>query len=50
MIIIVVGVLGIVPKGLKKKTEETENQRKNWDHKDHSIVKINKNTEKSPGD
>ena len=48
---------------VRRKTEEHEddeitdcswfalngNQRKNWVYPDHSIVKIDKNTEKSPG-
>ena len=32
--------LGIVPKGLEKKTGETENQRGNQDHPNHTIVKV----------
>ena len=34
------GVLGAAPKDHEKKTGEIGNQRKNWDHLDHSSVKI----------
>ena len=37
----ILGVFGTVSKDLEKKTGGTENQRKNWDHPDYSIVKIN---------
>ena len=40
---IVVGALGMVTKGLKRRLEEFEIS-KNQDHKDHSIVKIGENT------
>ena len=39
MILIVVDALEIVYKGLEK-ARGTENQRKNRDYRDHSIVKI----------
>ena len=35
------------PRGIGKETDRNENQ-KNRDHNDHSIVKIVKNTHKSP--
>ena len=38
MILIVIGMLGIVPKGLEKKTCGTGNQRKNQNYSGHSIV------------
>ena len=45
---IVVGALGTVPRGLEKEnTEGMENQRKNRNYLDHSIVEIGQNTEKS---
>ena len=37
---IVIRVLGIVPKGLDKKTGEIENQRNYWNQPDHSTVMI----------
>ena len=40
MILIVIGALGMVLKGWKKKTGGIANQRKNQDHPDCSIVKI----------
>ena len=37
-------------KGLGRKTGGTGIQRKNGNHRDYSIVKIDQNTQKSPGD
>ena len=50
MILIVVGALRTFPKGLERGIKTVGNQRKNRDHTDLSIVKIDYNTEKSPGD
>ena len=50
VITIVVGMLVTVPKRMEKETGGTGGQRKNWEYKDHSSVKISKNTEKGPGD
>ena len=50
MMTIIIGVLGMVPRSLGKKTARIENQRKNQDHPDHSIIKLCQDTEKSPGD
>ena len=47
---ILVGTLGTVPKWFRNTTGGTGDQRENRDHTDHSIVKIDENTEKSPGD
>ena len=49
MVLIVIGALEPIPKGLVKGLEEMENQRTNRDHPDNSIVEISQNTEKSPG-
>ena len=46
---IILDVLWAVPKCLEK-NEGTGNQRKNWDHPDHSIVNIDHNSEKSHRD
>ena len=35
------------PQGLGKETSTVENQKKNWDHIDHSIVEIGENTQSS---
>ena len=48
MIPIVVSALGSVYEGLEKSVGELETRGKI--ETDHSIVKIDKNTEKSPGD
>ena len=48
MKLIVVGKLEMVPQGLEEKGGEIGNQIKNWDHPDHSIVKIDQKSEKSP--
>ncbi len=40
----------MVPQKIGKKTEGIGNQRKNQDHTEHSIVKIGKTTQKTPGD
>ena len=37
---IVVGALGTVLQRLGKETEETADQRQNWDHSDHSTAKL----------
>ena len=37
---VVNSALGMVSQRLGKKTREIENQKKNWDHPDHCIVKI----------
>ena len=50
MILIEVATFGIDPKDLEKKTERIENQRKNRDCPDYSIVKVGLNTVKNPGD
>ena len=50
VIYVIVGALGMIPKYWKKETGRTGDQRKNGAHPDHSIVKISKNTWKSPGD
>ena len=47
---IVIGALGAVTKGLVKGLEELGNKRTSGDHPNYSIIKIGKNTEKSPGD
>ena len=46
LIPIAVSALGTVPKGLKKKNEELENQRQNRDHTDHSTVEVSQNGER----
>ena len=38
------------PQRLKKQTSRTENQRKNLDHPDYSIVEISQDPEKSLGE
>ena len=38
------------PQRLRKETRRIENQKKNRDHPDYSIVEDGQNTEKSPGD
>ena len=45
---IVIGVLGVVPNGLKKENGEIRNQRKRRDHPHSSMVKIVSNTAMSP--
>ena len=45
---IVIGGLGIIPKGVLKELEDLENQRTSGDHRDYSIIKNGQNTEKSP--
>ena len=40
IISIVVGALEMLSKGLEKKKKKLD-IRKNWDHPDHSIIKIN---------
>ena len=45
-----VGSLETVPKSQGKKTGGSENQRRNQDHPDHGIVKINQNTKKRSRD
>ena len=47
---IVIGALGMISKGLVKKTEGVWNRKKSRDHPNYSIVKVGQNTEKSPGD
>ena len=49
MIPIVVGELGMVPKDLDERLEESE-IRGNRDHPHYSIAKISLNSEKSSGD
>ena len=49
MILIEVGTLGTVPKGLEKGTGRVGNWKKNRDHAYCSIVEIGLNTEKSTG-
>ena len=47
VISVVVCALGMVLEGFEKKTVGIGNQRNNWDHTDHSIVKISKKTLKN---
>ena len=47
---IVAGVLGTVPKSLKNRLGGAGDQKKNPVHRLHYTVKINKNTQKGPGD
>ena len=47
---IVVGALGTVTKGLVKSIRGLRNKRSSGDHPNYSIVEIDQNTEKSPGD
>ena len=44
MISIVVGALGTTPKVLVKKAVQQKIHKKNWEHLDHNIAKINSNT------
>ena len=44
---IVIGIVGMDPKRYAKKTGRIRS--KNRDHLDHSIVKTDQNTQKSPG-
>ena len=44
---IVIGIPGTVPNGLEN-TSGIENQRKDHDYTEHRIIKMGKNTEKSP--
>ena len=39
-----------IPQRLHKETESLRNQRTSEDHPDYSIIKIDQNIEKSPGD
>ena len=50
VILIVVGALVTIPKLLLKGTGNLENQKTKRDHQDYSIIKIGKNSRKSPGD
>ena len=50
MVSIEVGAFGTVSQRHGKKSERTENQWKNQDYPDNSIVKIVLNTEKDHGD
>ena len=50
MIPIVIGALGTIPKGLMKGLKDLEIRWTSGYHPDYSIIKIGKNTEKSPGD
>ena len=47
---IVIGVLGIIPKGLVKGLEDLEMGGQEGDLINYSIIKIDQNTEKSPRD
>ena len=47
---IVIGALDTVTKGLIKGTVGLENKRTSGDHPNDSIIKIDQNTKKSPGD
>ena len=49
VITIVIGALGLIPKGLGKILEDVE-IKKQVDHPDYSIIKICQNIKKSPGD
>ena len=49
LILIIIGALGTVPKGLEKRLRGIGNQRKNQYHPDYSIAEIGQNTEKCPG-
>ena len=46
---IVIVALGTLTKGLIVGLEDLEKKRTSWDHLNVSIIKIGKNTEKSPG-
>ena len=48
--VIMVGVLGTVPKGFDERLEKLEIKEKNRNHPDYSIVEIGQNTRMSPGD
>ena len=49
-ILIVIGALEVISKGLVKGLVNFEIKRTSRDHQKHSIIKIGQNTEKSPGD
>ena len=50
VILIVIGALGTILKGLVKKTIGAGNRRTSRDHPNYGIVEVGKNTEKSPRD
>ena len=50
MILIVIGMFGIVTKELVQALENLEIRRTPGDHLNYSIVEIDQNTTKSPGD
>ena len=47
---VVIGVLGIITKGLVQGSVELEKKRMSGDYADCSIIKTGQNPEKSPGD
>ena len=49
VMLIVIGALETIPKGLVKRAGRLGNERTSGDHPDCSIIKIGQNTEKSPG-
>ena len=49
-IVIIIGALGTVTKGLLKGTGGLVNKRRSGDHPNYCIIKIGQNTEKDPGD
>ena len=46
---IVFGALGTVTKRIDRRTEGLENKMTSGDHPNHCIVKVDQNTENSPG-
>ena len=46
---IVLGALGMIPQRCRKEIGENDNQKENRSYADHSIIKIGRNTEESPG-
>ena len=50
VILVVIGALGIVSKGLGTGFGGLGNKRAREDHSNYSIVEMGQNTEKSPGD
>ena len=49
-IVIIIGALGTVTKGLLKGTGGLVNKRRSGDHPNYCIIEIGQNTEKDPGD
>ena len=50
MLILVVGSLGTIPKGLKKRHEQIGNSWKNRDHPENTIAETGQNTQKNDGE